>query len=100
MKNITLKSLLENVETYHTTFTSASDAARDYAEKKGFTIDDDDWQTQVALGGKYSRSRPSVGKSHTFTVGLFKDGKPQRKALTFTVYGMESGKYELVAYVN
>ena len=46
------------------------------------------------------RSRPAVGDTHTFTVGILKDGKPQRKALTFSVYGMPSGNYELVAYIN
>jgi len=89
-----------DIETYHDSFTSASTNAREYAESKGYQIDEDDWQTQVALGGKYGRSRPSEGNSHSFTVGLIKDGKPQRKALSFTVYGMSSGKYELVAYVN
>jgi hypothetical protein len=95
-----LKESKQGYETYHDSFTSAAEAAREMVENRGYTIDEDDWQTQVALGGRYGRSRPAIGKSHTFTVGLVKDGKPQRKALTFTVYGMESGKYELVAYVN
>ena len=52
------------------------------------------------MGGRYSRSRPGVGKTHSFTVGLLKGGKPQKKSLNFQVYGMPSGKYELNAYVN
>lgn len=93
--------LRENsVETYHNSFTHAAEAAKAYAIKKGYEIDEDDWQTQVALGGRYSRSRPGVGKTHSFTVGLLRNGKPQRKGLNFSVYGMESGKFELTAYVN
>jgi hypothetical protein len=52
------------------------------------------------MGGKYSRSRPGVGKTHTFTIGLLRNGKPQRKALQISVYGMESGKFELTNYIN
>lgn len=89
-----------NYQIYHKSFSSASDAARTYAEKKGFKIDENDWQTQVALGGKYSRSRPSIGKTHSFTVGLLKNDKPQRKGLNFSVYGMESGNFELTVYIN
>jgi hypothetical protein len=93
--------LKENsAETYHNSFTHAAEAAKAYAIKKGYEINEDDWQTQVALGGRYSRSRPGVGKTHSFTVGLLRNDKPQRKALHFSVYGMESGKYELTAYVN
>jgi hypothetical protein len=89
-----------NVETYHKSFTHAAEAAKAYALKKGYDVDEDDWQSQVAFGGKYSRSRPGVGKSHSFSVGLLRNGKPQRKALNFSVYGMESGNFELTAYVN
>jgi len=70
------------------------------AEKKGYEIDEDDWQNKVALGGIYGRSRPAIGKTHKFSVGLLKNGKPQKKGLNFSVYGMEGGKYELVAYIN
>lgn len=99
---ISLRSLIEgtNPETYHKSFTSASDAARNYAEGRGFEINEDDWQSQVTFGGRYSRSRPAIGVTHSFMVGLSKDGKPQRKLLNFSVYGMPSGNYELVAYIN
>ena len=93
--------LTENsVETYHNSFTHAAEAAKAYAIKKGYEIDENDWQSQVAFGGRYSRSRPGVGKTHSFIVGLLRNGKPQRKGLNFSVYGMESGKFELTAYVN
>ena len=86
-------------DTYFQSFTDAAQYARDYAERKGYTIDEDDWYSKVAMGGRYTRSRPSKGKSHSFTVGLFKNDKPQRKSLHFQVYGMESGTYELNLYI-
>jgi hypothetical protein len=100
LKESVNESINEASDTYFKSFTTAADSARAMAEKRGFTIDEDDWQTQVALGGKNTRSRPSVGKTTKFTVGLSKNNKPQRKALTFSVYGMESGTFELTAYIN
>lgn len=87
-------------DTYFKSFTDAASAAKAYAMKKGYEIDEDDWQSQIAFGGKYSRSRPSVGKTNSFTVGLLRNGKPQRKALHISVYGMESGNFELTNYIN
>jgi hypothetical protein len=86
-------------EVYHNSFTSAADTARELAEKYGYEVDENSWWSEVATG-KYGRSRPEIGKTHKFIVELTKDGKPQRKALHFQVYGMESGKYELNAYVQ
>jgi len=107
---ITLKSILEDAkintkideanDTYFKSFTQAVEFARKATEKRGFTIDEDDWQTQIAFGGKYTRSRPSKGKTHSFTIGLLKNGKPQRKSLQISVYGMDSGSYELTHYIN
>ena len=107
---ITLKSILEVAkintkideanDTYFKSFTQAVEFARKATEKRGFTIDEDDWQTQIAFGGKYSRSRPSKGKTNSFTVGLLKNGKPQRKSLQISVFGMPSGSYELTHYIN
>jgi hypothetical protein len=95
-----ISEMNESSNTYFNSFTHAAEAARVYALKKGYEIDENDWQTQVALGGRYNRSRPGVGKTHSFSVGLLKNGKPQRKGLHFSVYGMPSGKFELVVYVS
>lgn len=98
---IKLKSLLKEADykVYHKSFTDAADEARKFAEKRGFEIDEDDWSTQIGMGGKNVRSRPSEGKTTEFTVGLLKSGKPQRKSLQIQVYGMKNG-YELNAYIN
>jgi hypothetical protein len=95
------KLMLESkYELYHKSFTAAATEARKVAEKKGFEIDEENWTTEVAFNGKYTRARPRVGKTNSFSVALTKNGKPQRKHLHFQVYGMESGSFELNAYVS
>ena len=85
---------------YFKTAGEAVEFAKKAAEKKGFDIDEDDWNSQITMGGKYNRLRPGVGKTHSFQIGLLKKGKPQRKGLAISLYGMDSGKYELTHYIN
>jgi len=94
------ESVNEANDTYFKAAYEAAEYAREMAEKKGYEIDEDDWQTQIGMGGKHNRLRPGVGKTHSFTVGLTKNGKPQRKALNISLYGMGSGSYELTYYIN
>ena len=108
---ITLKSIIANSksksvlneakdETYFKTASDAVGYARTQAEKKGFEINDEDWNSEITMGGRYSRMRPGVGKMHSFSIGLLKDGKPQKKNLNISIYGMESGKFELTFYIS
>jgi hypothetical protein len=109
---ITLKSIIENAklnpktkvqeanETYFKSATEAVMYARTQAEKRGFEIDQQDWNSEITMGGKYSRTRPGVGKTHSFSVGLLKGGKPQKKNLNISLYGMPSGKFELTHYIS
>jgi hypothetical protein len=109
---ITLKSIIENAklnpktkvqeanETYFKSATEAVMYARTQAEKRGFEIDPQDWNSEITMGGRYSRTRPGVGKTHSFSVGLLKGGKPQRKNLNISLYGMPSGKFELTHYIS
>ena len=106
---ITLKSILENAkitqkleeknDTYFKAAYEAAEYAKKQVEKKGFQVDEDEWQSQIGFGGKYNRMRPSVGKTHSFSIGLTKNGKPQRKNLNISLYGMDRG-YELTYYIN
>jgi len=89
-----------NYKLYHKTFTDAVEEVLKIVNKKGFEVDEDDWFKQVTTGRGYRRGRPSVGKTHRFDVELTKKGKPTRKKVLFQVYGMESGKYELNAYIS
>ena len=52
------------------------------------------------MGGRYGRLRPGVGETHKFSISLIKNDKPQKKNLNISLYGMESGKYELTYYIN
>jgi hypothetical protein len=82
-------------EVYHKSYTSAIEAAREYAEKKGFEIDNDDSFTKIGMGPR----KPSEGKTNKFSIQLSKDGKLQRKQLHIQVYGMKNS-YELNAYIG
>ena len=94
------ESVNEANDTYFKTAGEAVEFAKTKAEKKGFEIDEDDWNNQITHGGRYSRLRPSVGKTHSFQIGLLKKGKPQRKGLSISLFGMDSGNYELTYYIN
>jgi len=91
-----IKEAKEPYQVYHNSYSSAVQTAEEYAIKKGFTIDEEDWQREIALGPK----RPSAGKTNRASIALYKNGKLQRKALQIQVYGRESGKYELNCYIN
>ena len=105
-----VSSLIDNIiaeikdnskdEIYFKSATEAVEHAKSMAERRGFEIDENDWFSEITMGGKYSRLRPGEGKTHSFSIGLTKDGKPQKKNLNISLYGMESGKYELTTYIN
>ena len=93
-----IKSVLKEaakIETYHNTYTSAINAAKEYAEKQGYEINDDDSFRKIGMGPK----KPSEGKTNRFSIELSKDGKVQRKQLHIQVYGMKY-KYELNCYIS
>ena len=82
-------------EVYHDSYTSAINAAREWAEKQGYTINDDDAFTKIGMGPR----KPSEGKTNKFSIELSKDDKVQRKQLHIQVYGMRT-KYELNCYIG
>lgn len=82
-------------QVYHNTYSSAVDAALEYAKSRGYEVVEDDVWNEISVGPK----KPSDGKTNKATIGLTKDGKPQRKALHIQIYGM-GDKYELNAYIN
>jgi len=92
-----LKRIIEHIDNnvYHETFSSAVQTARANVEAKGYTVDENDWFNRVNTGP----GRPKAGHTTRMSIGLLKDGKPQKKALHIQVYNM--GKtYELNFYVN
>ena len=90
-----IKEAKSDYEVYHKSYTSAINAARDYVEKKGYEINDDDAFRQIGMGPR----KPSEGKTNKFSIELSKGGKVQRKKLHIQVYGMKNS-YELNAYIQ
>lgn len=86
-------------DTYFESFTGAVEHVLRTVKKKGFEVDDEDWFSKVALGGRYGRGRPSRGKTHSFSVRLLKNGKETRTKVHFQVYGMKD-TYELNMYIS
>jgi hypothetical protein len=78
-------------DTYHKTLSSALDAVRGYAGKRGYD--------EVEFSMNDVQHVP-YGHTERFTKELTKGGVPQRKALHVQIYRMESGNYELNAYIN
>jgi hypothetical protein len=93
--NESVKEAKSDYEVYHKSYTSAIQAAKAYAEKKGYEINDDDSFRQIGMGPR----KPSEGKTNKFSIELSKDGKVQRKKLQIQVYGMRNS-YELNAYIQ
>ena len=90
-----IKEAKSDYEVYHKSYTSAIQAAKAYAEKKGYEINDDDSFRQIGMGPR----KPSEGKTNKFSIELSKGGKVQRKKLQIQVYGMRNS-YELNAYIQ
>lgn len=97
IKNEVRKVLTEKTdfEVYHQSYTSAVNAALEYAESKGYAYDKDETYRKIGHGPR----KPSEGNTNKFTITLTKDGKEQRKALHIQIYGMRSS-YELNAYIQ
>jgi hypothetical protein len=82
-------------QVYHNTYSAAVDTALEYAEKQGYEYDKEEVGRQVGLGPR----KPADGKTNKFTITLYKNGKEQKKALQFQIYGMGQ-RYELNAYIG
>ena len=93
--NESVNEAKSDYEVYHKSYTSAINAAKAYAEKKGYEINDDDSFRQIGMGPR----KPSEGKTNKFSIELSKGGKVQRKKLQIQVYGMRNS-YELNAYIQ
>ncbi len=84
-----------NYPVYHNTFSSAVQAARAFADAKGYTIEDGEWDFRVTTGP----AKPSVGRTNRYSLELVRNGVVQRKMLHIQVYGLDNS-YELNAYIN
>jgi hypothetical protein len=84
---------------YFSSYTAALNAARAKAEREGYEIDEDDWNTRVTHGYP---SRPAEGETTNVKIGLSrvgKGGKPEAAMLVIAVYGMKQS-FELTSYIS
>ena len=87
-----------NEEVYFNTFSGAVQYARLKVENRGYVIDEDDWFNEVNTG----KGRPKDDQTTRMTIRLYKDNKPQRKALQIQVYNRGNqiqNNFELTYYV-
>lgn len=90
---------LDKPDIYFDTFSEAVQTARKRVEDIGYVIDEDDWFHEVTTGP----GKPKEDQTTRMTIGLFKNNKPQRKALHIIVYNRGNNiknNYELTTYVN
>ena len=95
------KELFESkYEVYHSTYTSAINAAEAYAKKQGYDLDPEELATEIGMGP----GKPKGGKTVKHTLSLFKNGKPikGKKRLQIQVYdrGQSGNNYELNCYIS
>ena len=85
-------------EIYFVTFSGAVQYSREDAETRGYTVNEDDWFNQITVGV----GAPKVGTTTKGTVLLHTSGKASRydKGLHISVYGMDSGLFELTHYIS
>jgi len=82
---------------YHNTYTSAIQAAEDFAIKKGFELDKEEMSDKIGMGP----AKPKAGKTNKISLTLMKNLKVQKKMLQIQVFnrGTSSNEFELNCYI-
>jgi len=93
-KSFVLNEARYQPQNYHETLSSAIEDAINMAESLGYEVNKDDIFSNFGTGGV------GYGESKRGSIEIYKDGKPQRKMLQIIIYRLDSGKYELVTYIN
>ena len=91
-----IESIKGSYQIKHKTYSSAMQHALKKTQESGYEVDEEEYDSKVALGPK----KPSAGKTNRFTLSLTKDGKPQKKALHVQVYNADDAFYELNMYIS
>ena len=85
-------------QTYFDSFSSAVQVARAGAEKRGYQINQSDWDSQITFGV----GRPKNGSTTRATIELTKEGKKTKRYLAIQVYdmGRDRNTFELNWYIS
>lgn len=104
--SIFLEEGKNDYEVYHNSYTSSVQEIESFAEKNGYTLDDqtdpenigDQMSTKVGLGS----TKPNDGDTNKFHFDLYKNNKKNRKLLHAQIYnrGTSSNEFELNMYIN
>lgn len=82
-------------ETGHKDFSSAVQHAKAVVQKRGYEIEGEDWDKNVALGPR----KPSKGKTNSYHIPVQKKGKTKKEMLHMQVYN-DGNRYELNMYIQ
>lgn len=96
--NTIVKQILSespDYETYHETLWNVTDEISKYVKKKGYAFRDDPFLTISTGGVSYGNT-----KKGTDEVYLVKNGKSKGRYVFYSVYRMDSGRYELTMYID
>jgi hypothetical protein len=82
-------------DNYFDTLSQALDAVRERVVKKGYVVDENAMFTSFGTGGI------NYGETKRANIPLLKNNIPQKnRSVTIAIYRMDSGSYELTAYMN
>jgi Mg2+/Co2+ transporter CorC len=88
---------------YHKSYSAAADEITKFAEKNGYTLDDqtdkEDIGTQMYNEIGRGPKKPSNGKTNKFHFKLYKNNSIQKKQLHAQIYG-DNGRFELNMYIS
>lgn len=103
-----IKLLVEsNDRTYFETYTGAVQYAKEQIQKRGYEIDEDEWEQKIAFGsGKPGGDMPQIYNGNVpptrHDITLYKNGKEQKKMAHIIVayVGYGAFDYELTYYIS
>ena len=93
-----LKEAKSDYEIYHDTYGGAINEVEKYADKNGYTVDEDEFSNNYMD----AFNKPRKGKTYRTTLALYKNDKKQKKALHSQIYnrGVDRNTFELNMYIN
>ena len=95
-RNKTNESNNSDYQVYHKQYSSAIDEVKKYANKLGYSIDEDG----LAFAYVDGFFKPKEGETKKDSIELFKDDKKMKKQLHVQIYNRGKAGYELNMYVN
>jgi hypothetical protein len=94
-EEVELDEAKSDYETGHKDFSSAVQHAKAVVQKRGYEIEGEDWDKNVALGPR----KPSKGKTNSYHIPVQKKGKTKKEMLHMQVYN-DGNRYELNMYIQ